>query len=85
MAPVATESGTFKIGGDLEVNRLGFGSMQLPGAGVWGEPEDREKALSVLRATVDLGINLIDTADSYGPAVAEQLIHDALHPSTTTW
>jgi pyridoxine 4-dehydrogenase len=80
MAPVATESGTFKIGGDLEVNRLGFGSMQLPGAGVWGEPEDREKALSVLRATVDLGINLIDTADSYGPAVAEQLIHDALHP-----
>ncbi len=80
MTPVATESGTFKIGGDLEVNRLGFGSMQLPGKGVWGEPDDREKALSVLRATVDLGINLIDTADSYGPQVAEQLIHDALHP-----
>jgi pyridoxine 4-dehydrogenase len=77
---VATQSGAFKIGGDLEVNRLGFGSMQLPGQGVWGEPEDREKALSVLRATVDLGINLIDTADSYGPQVAEQLIHDALHP-----
>ena len=77
---VATQSGTFKIGGDLEVNRLGFGSMQLPGEGVWGEPDDREKALSVLRATVDLGINLIDTADSYGPQVAEQLIHDALSP-----
>ncbi len=77
---VATQSGTFKIGGDLEVNRLGFGSMQLPGKGVWGEPDDREKALSVLRATVDLGINLIDTADSYGPQVAEQLIHDALSP-----
>ncbi len=77
---VATESGTFKIGGDLEVNRLGFGSMQLPGKGIWGPPADREKALSVLRATVDLGINLIDTADSYGPQVAEQLIHDALHP-----
>ena len=80
MTPVATGSGTFKIGGDLEVNRLGFGSMQLPGKGVWGEPQDREKALSVLRATVDLGINLIDTADSYGPQVAEQLIHDALYP-----
>jgi pyridoxine 4-dehydrogenase len=77
---VATQSGTFKIGGDLEVNRLGFGSMQLPGEGVWGEPEDRDAALSVLRATVDLGINLIDTADSYGPQVAEPLIHDALHP-----
>lgn len=77
---VATQSGTFKIGGDLEVNRLGFGSMQLPGEGVWGEPKDRDNALSVLRATVDLGINLIDTADSYGPQVAEQLIRDALHP-----
>jgi pyridoxine 4-dehydrogenase len=77
---VATKSGTFKIGGDLEVNRLGFGSMQLPGKGVWGEPDDRDNALAVLRATVDLGINLIDTADSYGPQVAEQLIHDALYP-----
>ncbi len=77
---VATQSGTFKIGGDLEVNRLGFGSMQLPGKGIWGPPEDRDNALAVLRATVDLGINLIDTADSYGPQVAEQLIHDALAP-----
>jgi pyridoxine 4-dehydrogenase len=77
---VATHSGTFKIGGDLEVNRLGFGSMQLPGEGVWGPPQDRDSALAVLRATVDLGINLIDTADSYGPQIAEQLIHDALHP-----
>ena len=81
MSPTsATASGTFAIGGDLEVNRLGFGSMQLPGKGVWGPPADREKALSVLRATVGLGINLIDTADSYGPQIAEQLIHDALHP-----
>jgi pyridoxine 4-dehydrogenase len=79
---IAAQSGTFKIGGDLEVNRLGFGSMQLPGKGIWGEPEDRDNALEVLRATVDLGINLIDTADSYGPQVAEQLIHDALHPYT---
>ena len=77
---VATQSGTFKIGGDLEVNRLGFGSMQLPGKGIWGPPENRDNALAVLRATVDLGINLIDTADSYGPQVAEQLIHDALAP-----
>jgi aryl-alcohol dehydrogenase-like predicted oxidoreductase len=77
---VATHSGTFKIGGELEVNRLGFGSMQLPGEGVWGPPADREAALGVLRATVELGINLIDTADAYGPHVAEQLIHDALHP-----
>jgi pyridoxine 4-dehydrogenase len=76
----AMASGTFKIGGELEVNRLGFGSMQLPGKGVWGPPADREQALAVLRATVDLGINLIDTADSYGPQVAEQLIHDALAP-----
>ena len=77
---VATQSGTFTIGGDLEVNRLGFGSMQLPGSGVWGPPQDRDAALAVLRATVELGINLIDTADSYGPQIAEQLIHDALFP-----
>ncbi len=77
--PVAA-SGTFAIGGDLEVNRLGFGAMQLPGEGVWGEPDDREQALSVLRRAVELGVNLIDTADSYGPEVSENLIREALHP-----
>jgi pyridoxine 4-dehydrogenase len=76
----AARSGTFVIGGDLTVRRLGFGAMQLTGPGVWGEPADRAEALAVLRRTVDLGINLIDTADSYGPYVAEELICEALHP-----
>ena len=73
-------SGTFEIGATTPVNRLGFGSMQLPGKGVWGEPADRDEAIRVLRRAVELGVNLIDTADSYGPFVAEQLIHEALHP-----
>ncbi len=77
---VAAGSGTFSIGGELTVNRLGFGSMQLTGPGVWGDPKDPEEAVRVLRRTVELGINLIDTADSYGPVVAEQLIRKALHP-----
>jgi pyridoxine 4-dehydrogenase len=77
---LAAHSGTFAIGGDLSVNRLGYGSMQLTGPGVWGEPEDRPEALRVLRRAVELGVNFIDTADSYGPFVAEQLIHEALHP-----
>lgn len=77
---VAAASGTFAIGGDLTVNRLGFGSMQLTGPGVWGDPKDPEEAVRVLRRAVELGVNLIDTADSYGPVVAEQLIHRALHP-----
>jgi aryl-alcohol dehydrogenase-like predicted oxidoreductase len=77
---LAAHSGTFAIGGELEVNRLGFGSMQLTGAGVWGEPKDPEEAVRVLRRAVELGVTLIDTADSYGPAVAEQLIKRALHP-----
>jgi aryl-alcohol dehydrogenase-like predicted oxidoreductase len=77
---LAANSGTFAIGGDLTVNRLGFGSMQLTGRGVWGDPKDPEEAVRVLRRAVELGINLIDTADSYGPVVAEQLIHRALHP-----
>ncbi|HEY6328102.1 MAG TPA: aldo/keto reductase [Blastocatellia bacterium] len=79
MQPAAA-SGTFSIGGELSVNRLGFGAMRITGPGVWGEPADRSEAIAVLRRTVDLGINLIDTADSYGPHVSEQLIHDALHP-----
>ncbi len=76
----AAASGTFSIGGELTVNRLGFGSMQLPGPGIWGDPKDPDEAVRVLRRTVELGINLIDTADSYGPVVAEQLIRRALHP-----
>lgn len=77
---VAAGSGTFDIGGDLTVNRLGFGSMQLTGPGVWGEPKDPDEAVRVLRRAVELGVNLIDTADAYGPVVAERLIHEALYP-----
>jgi aryl-alcohol dehydrogenase-like predicted oxidoreductase len=77
---IAAASGTFKLGGDLEVNRLGYGTMQLTGDGVWGEPDDRDEAIAVLKAAVDAGVNFIDTADSYGPEVAERLIFEALHP-----
>lgn len=73
-------AGTFDIGGSTTVNRLGFGTMQLTGPGVWGEPKDPAEAVRVLRRAVDLGVTLIDTADSYGPVVAEQLIKKALHP-----
>jgi len=76
---LAAKSGTFTIG-DLTVNRLGFGSMQLTGAGVWGDPKDPDEAVRVLRRGVELGVNFIDTADSYGPGVAEQLIKRALAP-----
>ncbi|GAA2104456.1 aldo/keto reductase [Actinomadura alba] len=76
----ATASGEFALGGDLRVNRLGFGAMRITGPGIWGEPADRDEALRVLRRAVDLGINLIDTADSYGPYVSEELIAEALHP-----
>src|SRR5262245_55694830 len=75
-----TRSGTFAIGGDLRVHRLGFGAMQLTGPGVWGEPANRAGAIAVLRRAVELGINLIDTADSYGPHVSEELIREALDP-----
>ncbi|GAB3192049.1 aldo/keto reductase [Geodermatophilus arenarius] len=71
---------TFAIGGDLTVHRLGYGAMQLPGPGVWGEPADRDAALRVVRAAVEQGVDLIDTADSYGPFVSEQVIAEALHP-----
>src|SRR3979409_1440316 len=76
----AEASGTFSIGGDIPVRRLGFGTMQLTGDGVWGEPPDHSEAIAVLRRAVELGINLIDTADSYGPIVSECLIAEALHP-----
>ncbi len=76
----AAASGTFSIGGDLPVHRLGYGVMQLPGPGVWGPSRDPEGAIRVLRRTVELGITLIDTADSYGPFVADHLIREALHP-----
>lgn len=78
--PSAAASGTFTIGGDLSVNRLGFGAMRITGKGIWGEPKDPEAARQVLRRAVDLGINFIDTADSYGPEVSERLIAEALHP-----
>jgi pyridoxine 4-dehydrogenase len=71
---------TFKLGGDLEINRLGFGAMRITGDGIWGEPKDRENAKRVLRRAVELGVNFIDTADSYGPAVSEGLIGEALAP-----
>jgi pyridoxine 4-dehydrogenase len=71
---------TFKIGGDLEVRRLGFGAMRITGDGIWGPPDDPDAARALLRRVVELGINLIDTADSYGPEVSENLIAEALHP-----
>src|SRR5256886_3254675 len=71
---------TFKLGGDLTVNRLGFGAMRITGQGIWSWPPDRENALKVLRRATDLGVNLIDTADAYGPDTSELLIAEALHP-----
>src|SRR5882762_6013798 len=71
---------SFLLGGDLSVNRLGFGAMRLTGEGIWGWPADRENARKVLRRAVDLGVNLIDTADAYGPETSELLIAEALHP-----
>ncbi len=76
----ASASGTFYIGGDLPVHRLGYGTMRLVGEGAWGEPNDSNEARRVLRRAVDLGVTLIDTADAYGPEIAERLICEALHP-----
>jgi pyridoxine 4-dehydrogenase len=76
----AAHAGTFNIGGKLAIHRLGFGAMRITGRGVWGEPADRAEALRVLRNLPDLGVNFIDTADSYGPNVSEELIREALHP-----
>jgi pyridoxine 4-dehydrogenase len=78
--PSAAEAGTISIGGDLTVNRLGFGAMRITGRGIWGEPADREQARAALRQAVALGVNFIDTADSYGPEVSESLIADTLYP-----
>jgi len=79
-SPPAQQAGTFDLGGDLTVRRLGYGTMQLPGPGVWGPPRDHDEAIRVLRRAVELGVNFIDTADSYGPHVAEELIAEALYP-----
>ncbi|MDR6641268.1 aryl-alcohol dehydrogenase-like predicted oxidoreductase [Luteibacter sp. 1214] len=78
--PNAAASGTFSIGGDLEVNRLGFGAMRITGKGIWGDPADPVKARATLAKLPELGVNLIDTADSYGPYVSEDLIREVLHP-----
>ncbi|TBN56612.1 oxidoreductase [Glaciihabitans arcticus] len=78
----AQSSGTFTIGGDLTVNRLGYGTMQLPGPGVWGPSKDHDGAIRVLRRAIELGVNFIDTADSYGPFIADHLLREALHPYT---
>ncbi len=77
---LVSASGTFAIGGELSVHRLGFGTMQLTGQGVWGAPDDPDEARQVLRRAVELGVTFIDTADSYGPFVAEELTREALHP-----
>src|SRR6202161_275319 len=78
--PTATTAGTIGIGGDLTVNRLGFGAMRITGQGIWGEPPDRERAKATLRQAVALDVNFIDTADSYGPEVSETLIAETLYP-----
>jgi pyridoxine 4-dehydrogenase len=77
---VAIAAGTFTIGGDLVVHRIGFGAMRITGEGIWGPPADRDEAIGVLRHCIDLGIDLIDTAEAYGPHVSEELIAEALHP-----
>ena len=76
----AAASGTFRIGGDLPVTRLGYGAMQITGPGIWGPPEDPAGAIATLRRAVELGVDFIDTAESYGPYVSEELIRAALHP-----
>ena len=76
----AKASGTLTIGGDLTVNRLGFGAMRITGEGIWGEPKNPDEARNVLRRAIELGVNFIDTADSYGPEVSERLIAETLHP-----
>src|ERR1700736_1518336 len=80
ISPPAAASGTVSLGGKLTVNRLGFGAMRITGDGVWGPPQDRAGAIAVLRRAVELGVNFIDTADSYGPNVSEELIAQALAP-----
>jgi len=79
-APTASAAGTIDIGGDLTVNRMGFGGMRITGQGIWGDPPDRDRAKATLRRAVELGVTFIDTADSYGPDVSETLIAEALYP-----
>src|SRR3981081_2644678 len=76
----APQSGTFRIGGDMPVVRLGYGAMRITGPGIWGPPKDHDEVIAFLRREVELGVTLIDTADSYGPYVSEELIREALHP-----
>jgi len=78
----AAASGVFSLGGSMPVTRLGYGAMRITGPGIWGEPRDRNEAIRVLRRAVELGVDLIDTADSYGPFISEELIKEALHPYT---
>ncbi len=78
--PNASQSGTFKIGGEFEINRLGYGAMRITGSGIWGQPDNRNEAIRVLSRLPELGVNFIDTADSYGPDVSEELIAESLHP-----
>ena len=80
MSATATSAATFKLGGDIEVTRLGFGAMRITGDGIWGPPKDRDAAIAVLKRLPELGVDLIDTADAYGPEDSENLIHEALHP-----
>jgi len=79
-APLAAAAGTIALGDDLTVNRMGFGAMRLTGRGIWGPPADRPEAIRVLRRAIELGVDFIDTADSYGPEVSEEIIAEALHP-----
>ena len=78
--PTAATAGTIDVGGDLTVNRLGFGAMRITGRGIWGDPPSRDQAIATLRRVVELGVTFIDTADSYGPSVSEELIAEAVHP-----
>ncbi|MBB4080062.1 aryl-alcohol dehydrogenase-like predicted oxidoreductase [Lewinella aquimaris] len=77
---IAAKSGTYTLGNDITIHRLGYGAMRLTGEGIWGPPKDKSEAIRVLKATQDLGINFIDTADSYGPNISEELLAEALHP-----
>jgi pyridoxine 4-dehydrogenase len=78
--PTAAAAGKIDVGGDLTVNRLGFGAMRITGPGIWGDPPDRDRAIQALRRAVALDVTFIDTADSYGPEVSERLIAEALYP-----
>jgi len=78
--PDAAASGTFTLGGDITVHRMGFGAMRITGKGIWGDPKDPAECKRVLKRALEIGVNLIDTADSYGPEVSEDLIAEALYP-----